>query len=103
MKVFKFIVAAWKLFQWLREQKKAMESNVEGYLSAHRAYQWRLALERMFYCLSEGKDIENMPAVVQWFFDRTVADNRIGWFGLRLLKSEKITRKDDRVKSYPAH
>ncbi|MEA3224480.1 MAG: hypothetical protein U9Q07_00910 [Planctomycetota bacterium] len=93
IRMFKSFSAAVELFLWLRAQKKLIEQDVNGYLSAERAEAWRLAAEQLFRRLQTGRT-DDLPRVVRWLFDRTTVDNRAGWFGLRLLKSGKLERGD---------
>ncbi len=101
-------IALWRIASWLRSEKKAMEADIDGYLTQERAKEWRLHLEKIFHGLEIGYRKEMLPGPVKWFFDQTTADNRIGMFGMYLLKSHKINIADDEalnqpIKPYRAH
>ena len=89
---FKTIGAAWQVFWWLRCEKKQMENDVDAYLSEERAAHWRLALEKIFRALEKG-DTKKLPSLAKWLFASTTVDNRVGWFGLRLLKSKNLAER----------
>ena len=105
---FKAVGAAWQILMWLRKEKKQMEADVDGYFTADRATAWRLTAEKVFHALETGNgNLKSMPKVVQWLFSKTTADNRIGLFGLYLLKSEKLRAGnkvlDEPIKPYRCH
>ena len=109
MGIIKGFIAIWKIVSWLRSEKKAMEADIDGYLTQERALEWRLQLEKIAQAIEYGNDNWwKMPAIFRWFFDRTTADNRIGKFMGWLLKSRKL-QTDDRealdkpIKPYRAH
>ena len=98
------IAALWQIAKWLDAQKKALDTNADVYLSDERAAAWRLWLERMFYALEHGNgNLTMLPKPVRWLFSQTTADNRVGQFGLRLLKSEKLRTNDPAIQVYPCH
>ena len=90
---FATLKAAWQFAKWLRKQKKDMEANATAYLSDDRAFRWRLEAEKFFRALEKG-NVKVLPKWCRWFFRHTKADDRFGWFGLRLLKSKKIYEGD---------
>lgn len=103
-KAIQALGAVWQIVRWLLQQKKAMEANADVYLSDERAAAWRLWLERMFYALEHGNgNLTMLPKPVRWLFSQTTADNRVGRFGLRLLKSEKLRTNDPAIQVYPCH
>lgn len=105
MGILKGILALWNIASWLRSEKKKMESDIDGYLTEERAKEWRLQLEKIFYGLKGHPDWDGFKAVprpVRWFFDQTTADNRVGEFGMWLLKSKKI-EEDDKVLNQPLY
>ena len=102
MQIFKGIVALWRIASWLRSEKKAMEADIDGYLTQERALAWRLYVERLFKGLETGNRIWTMPDYIQWFFAQTTADNRVGEFGMWLLKSKKI-EEDDKALNQPLY
>jgi hypothetical protein len=104
----KGIGAAWQILRWLLAEKKKMEADAESYFTEERAKAWRLEAEKLFYQLSKGNgNLKKMPKFIQWIFGNTTVDDRIGWFGLHLLKSEKLATNDkvleEPVKPYPCH
>lgn len=104
MGIIKGIAAVWKLISWLRSEKKAMEADVDGYLTQKRAVEWRIETEKIFRALQTGGVVEptqdyenfkNLPRLVKWFFNRTTIDNRAGQFGQWFLKSKKLKEGDE--------
>jgi|GEM_PF-4259830 hypothetical protein len=87
----------YSLYKWLKQQKKEMETDADGYLTEERAAMWRLNAEKLFTSLAAGSS-DRMPSSVRgvcdWLFSRTTAENRIGEFGKWVLKSGKMARKD---------
>lgn len=102
----KSIGAAWQMLCWLRREKKELEADFDAYFSGARAQSWRLSLEKIFRALERG-EIDKAPALVRWFLARTTVDDRVGWFGLCLLKSGKLRRTDpvldEPIEPYRAH
>lgn len=85
------VIAAWNIVKWLRSQKKQLEANAEEYLTDDRALAWRREAERIFTALAEGDgEFADLPKPVKWFFASTKADNHLGKFGQRFLKSNKL-------------
>ncbi len=111
MGIIKGIVALWRIASWLRSEKKAMEADIDGYLTHERAKELRLNLEKIFYALDTGspflKKLKGIPRPIQWFFDQTTADNRVGKFGQWVLDSDKLATGDKAlnkpIKPYRAH
>ncbi len=93
-KLFSLVGSLWRAIKWVRQQRTEMEKDVNGYLSEKRAKQWRLNAEKFFTALEKGKGASAFPSAMQsvckWVFSRTEAENRIGYFGQALLKSEKM-------------
>ena len=93
------IIAAWRLFKWVRKQRKDMEANAEAYLSDERALEWRREAEQIFRSLAEGISctmndegaIRRLPKPIRWFFAHTKADNHLGRFGQTFLKSSRLS------------
>lgn len=104
MGILKGIVALWKIASWLRSEKKKMESDIDGYLTQERALEWRLNAEKVFCALECGK-MERLPSPIKWFFKHTTADERVGSFGIWLLKSKKLEEADNALNQplYRAH
>ncbi len=102
------IVALWQILKWVRQQKKAIESNAQEYFNPQRAASFRLNLERLFYALEHGNgNLTMLPKWVRWLFSQTTVDNLVGEFGQRVLKSEKLKKEDEALKKpitvYPCH
>ncbi len=93
------LIAAWRLFKWVRKQRRDMEANAEAYLSDERALEWRREAERIFIALKDGDSstmneegtIRRLPKPIVWFFKRTEADNHLGRFGQTFLKSSRLS------------
>lgn len=110
MQIFKGLVALWRIASWLRSEKKKMESDVDKYLTQERALEWRLQLEKIFKALATGGTIvpytgvnfRKLPSPIRWLFGATTLDNRIGEFGMWLLKSKKI-EEDDKALNQPLY
>jgi hypothetical protein len=100
-KGLKTIGSLWRAFKWLRKQKQEMEKDTNAYLSDDRARAWRLNLEKFFTALEKGTGAKQFPLPVQkyvdWLFDNTTMENRIGYFGQALLKSKKMDNRDERL------
>ena len=92
------ILALWNIAKWVRKQRKEMEKNAEAYLTDERALAWRREAEEIFAALAEGYKwtqgpaggVKRLPKVIQWFFNRTEADNHLGRFGQKFLKSHNL-------------
>ncbi len=87
-------VAIWQTIAWLRRLKKNLDVRADEYLTAQRAYALRLALEKTFHALETGKGLDRLPRVLRWLCGVTTVDNKFGWFGMRVLKSQKLDRND---------
>jgi hypothetical protein len=102
LRALKIIGSVWRAFCWIRKQKKEMERDVNGYFSDARAKHWRLNLEKFFTALENGLGASCLPQSVQkvaeWLFNRTTAENRIGYFGQALLKSTKMDEMSEKLK-----
>lgn len=112
--MFKTLIALWRIIKWLRQQKSEMEADVDGYLTQERALAWRLNAEKIFHILEDGTlfasrnvAVEGIPKPIQWLFNATTVDNRVGEFGLYLLKSTKLGKDDpilnEPIKPYRVH
>ena len=104
--MIKTLIALWKIASWLRSEKRKMEADIDGYLTQERALEWRLQLEKIFYALDTGSlfigKLQGVPRPVQWFFSQTTIDNKLGEFGMWLLKSKKI-EEDDKALNQPLY
>jgi hypothetical protein len=107
MDILSSISALWQLIKWIRSEKKQLEANADAYLTEERAAEWRLNAEKMFYALASGWNARKLPRIVRWFFSATTADNKVGEFGLHVLKSKKLSTNDrileEPIKPHPAH
>jgi len=101
-KLFTLVGSLWRAIKWVRKQRAEMEKDVNGYLFERRAKQWRLNLEKFFTALEKGNGASAFPPAMQkvceWVFARTAAENRIGYFGQSVLKSEKMDIMAEQLK-----
>lgn len=90
--MFSTLIAAWNVLKWLRNQKRELEANTEAYLTDERALEWRREAEMIFRALEHGSghDFYALPKPIRWFFASTQADNHLGRFGQKFLKSQKL-------------
>ena len=102
------LVALWNIAGWVHREKKAMERDAKAYLTQERARAWRENAEKMFHALATGNgNLASLPKPVRWFFKKTEVDNRVGFFGMWLLKSRKLETNHpvlgEKIDPYRAH
>ena len=101
-KGLKTLIAIWKIASWLRQEKKVMEKDADAYFTQERALEWRLKMEKIFHALETGNgNIAQLPGPVKWLFHATTLDERIGIFGMFLLKSKKLEEDNNAVLNEP--
>ncbi len=87
------LIAAWRLFKWIRKERRNFETNADAAFSDEHADDCRDGLVRIFKALEDGHDseFEKLPKVIKWFFAHTKADNHFGRFGQRVLNSSRLS------------